>query len=83
MTFKGLLNKRISLNFQVIVKKKKKKPELRQSTGTINFALTVKPNYESHFSNMQQHYIIKFQNKDKKLKTTAMLLLTVSNKSVD
>ena len=32
---------------------------------------------------MQQYYIIKFQNKYKKLKITAMLLLTVSNKSVD
>ena len=31
MTFKGLLNKRISLNFQVIVKKKKKKKKKNQN----------------------------------------------------
>ena len=47
MIFKGLLNERMSSNFQISIKEKKL--ELNTATETINLTLTTEPNYESHF----------------------------------
>ena len=48
MTFKGRpLNERMSSNFQISIKEKKR--ELRTATETIKLTLTSEPNYESHF----------------------------------
>ena len=48
MTFKGRpLNERMSSNFQISIKEKKR--ELRTATKTIKLTLTSKLNYESHF----------------------------------
>ena len=47
MTFKSLLNKRMSSNFQISIKEKKR--ELRTATETIKLILTSEPNYKSHF----------------------------------
>ena len=47
MTFKGFLNKRLSSNFQICIKEKKRK--LRTATETTKLTLTSDPNYESHF----------------------------------
>ena len=66
MTFKGLLNERMSSNFQNSIKEKKR--ELRTTTETIKLTLKSEPNYESHF--------LKFQNQYKKLKNTVLLFLS-------
>ena len=47
MISKGLLNERMSSNFQISIKEKKL--ELNTATETINLTLTTEPNYESHF----------------------------------
>ena len=60
MTFKGLLNERMSLDFQINIKEMKR--ELRESIKQTNQIMN------HTFLNMQQHYIIKFQNKYKKPK---------------
>ena len=47
MTYKGLLNERMPLNFQISIKEKKRK--LRTATETTKLTLTRDPNYGSYF----------------------------------
>ena len=47
MTFKGLLNERMSSNFQISIKERER--ELRTATKTIKLTLTSEPNYATHF----------------------------------
>ena len=44
MIFKGLLNERMSSNFQISIKEKKR--ELRTATETTKLTLTIEPNYD-------------------------------------
>ena len=75
MTFEGLLSETISSNFQISIKEKKR--ELRTATETTKLTLTSEPNYEPQLLNMQQHYIMKFQNHHKKkLKYYVLLFLS-------
>ena len=47
MTFKALLNERMSSNLLISIKEKKR--ELRTATETTKLTLTSDPNHESHF----------------------------------
>ena len=47
MTFQGLFNETMPLNFQISIKEKKQ--ELRIATETIKLTLTSEPNYDSYF----------------------------------
>ena len=47
MTFKGLLDKRMSSNFQISTKEKKR--EIRTAAETTKLPITREPNYELHF----------------------------------
>ena len=73
MIFKGLLNERMPSNYQISIQEKTR--ELRTATETDKLTLTSEPNYGSHFIKYQEHYIMKFQNRYKKLKNIVLSFL--------